>query len=241
MTTTGASIFGHKPHKLLGSASFDQSHIHTQSYGSFNLGERVRVLWNTASKSFANHLPELLFFSRKAVSKSLRPHGLQHTSLHCPSPSPGVCSNSCPLSWWCHPAISSPVTLFSFCLQSFLPSGSFPMSQLFTSCGQSTRASASASILPNNIQGWFPLGSTGLISLLSKGLSRVFCSIPGYPVLHCLLEFAQTHVHWCHPNISSSLPLLLLPSIFPSIRVFSNESALSWVTVATTFIRWPKY
>ena len=118
-----------------------------------------------------------LLFGHWVVPDSWPPHELQLTMLPCPSPSPGVCSNSCPLSWWCHPAISSPVTLFSFCLQSFLPSGSFPMSQLFTSCGQSTRASASASILPNNIQGWFPLGSTGLISLLSKGLSRVFCSI----------------------------------------------------------------
>ena len=168
MTTTGASIFGHKPHKLLGSASFDQSHIHTQSYGSFNLGERVRVLWNTASKSFANHLPELLFFSRKAVSKSLRPHGLQHTSLHCPSPSPGVHPSSCPLNHWCHPIISSSATLFSFCLQSFPASGSFPVSQLFPSGGQSI--GASASVLPMSILGWFPLRLTVLISFTCKCL-----------------------------------------------------------------------
>ena len=88
--------------------------------------------------------------------------------------SPGACSNSCPLSRWCHPTISSSVTPFSSCLQSFPGSGSFPTSWLFTSGGQSIGASASASVLPKNIQGWFPLGLIGLISLLSNGLSRVF-------------------------------------------------------------------
>ena len=90
---------------------------------------------------------------------------------------PGVCSNSCPLSQWCHPTISSSVTLCSSCLQSFPAPGSFPVSQLFASGGQRIRASASASVLPMNIQGWFPLGWTGLISLLSTGLSRIFSSI----------------------------------------------------------------
>ena len=87
-----------------------------------------------------------------------------------------VCSNSCPLSWWCHRTISSSFTPFSSCLQSFPASGSFPVSRLFTSGGQSIEASALASLLPMNIQGRFPLGLTGLISLLSKGLSRVFCN-----------------------------------------------------------------
>ena len=105
------------------------------------------------------------------MSDSLQPHGLQHTRLPCPSPSPGVCSNSYPLSRWCHPTISSSVV--PFCLQSFPASGSFPVSQLFTSGSQSSGESASASILPMNIQSWFPLGLTGLI-LLSKGLSRDF-------------------------------------------------------------------
>ena len=85
-----------------------------------------------------------------------------------------ICSNSCPLIWWCHPTISSSVTLFSSCPQYFPASGSFPLNQLFTSGGQSIEASASASVLPMNIQGWFPLGLTDLISLLSKGLSRIF-------------------------------------------------------------------
>ena len=108
------------------------------------------------------------------MSDSLWPHGLQHARLPCPSLSPGVWSNSCSLSWWCHPTISSSVIPFSSCSQSFPASESFPMSQLFTSSGHSIGASASASVLPMNIQGWFPLGFTGSISLLSKGFSRVF-------------------------------------------------------------------
>ena len=103
----------------------------------------------------------------------LWPRGLQHVRLSCPSLSPRVCSNSGPLSWWCHPAISSSVVPFSR-LQSFTASGSFPVSQFFASGGQSIGASVSASVLPMNIQYWFPLALTGLISLLCKGLSRVF-------------------------------------------------------------------
>ena len=109
------------------------------------------------------------------MSNSLWPHGLQHTRLPCPSLSPRVCSDSCALSQWCHLTISSSVIPFSH-LQYFPASGSFPVSQLFTSGGQSVRAAASASVLPMNIQDLFPLGLTGLISLLSKGLSRVFSS-----------------------------------------------------------------
>ena len=105
---------------------------------------------------------------------TLQPHGLQHTRLPCPSPSPRACSNSCPLRQWCHPTISSSVVPFSSCLQSFPASGSFPMSWLFTSGGQSIGASASASILSVNAQGWFPSELTGLTSLKSQGLSRVF-------------------------------------------------------------------
>ena len=103
-------------------------------------------------------------------------HELQQVRLPYPSPSSGVCSNSCPLSQWCHQAIPSSVAPFSSCPQSFPASGSFPMSWLFISGGQSIGASASASVLPMNIQGWFPLGLTGLISLLPKGFSRVFSS-----------------------------------------------------------------
>ena len=99
---------------------------------------------------------------------------MHHTSLPCPSVPPRVCSNSCPLSQWCLPTISSSVTPFPSCPQSFPASGCFLMSQLFASVGQSIGASASVSVLPMNIQDWFPLGSTGLMSLQSKGLSRVF-------------------------------------------------------------------
>ena len=107
-------------------------------------------------------------FSRSVVSNSLQPHGLQHTRPCCPSPTPRVYSNSCPLSQWCHPTISSSVFPFSSSLQSF------QMSQFFTSGGQSTGVSASISVLPMNIQDWIPLGWTGWISLQNKGLSRVF-------------------------------------------------------------------
>ena len=110
------------------------------------------------------------------MSNSLWLQGLQHTRPPCSSPSPRVCPSSCPLSQWCYLTISSSATLFSSCPQSFPASGSFPVSQLFTSGGQSIGASASASALPVSIQDWFPLGLTGLISLQSKGLSRVFCS-----------------------------------------------------------------
>ena len=113
-------------------------------------------------------------FSHSVVSNSLWPHGPQHTRFPCPSPTPRPCSNSCPSSQWHHSNISSSVVLFSSCLQSFPTSVSFPMSQLFESGGQSIGVSASASVLPMNIEDWFPLGWTGLISLWSKGLSRVF-------------------------------------------------------------------
>ena len=113
-------------------------------------------------------------FSCSVMSDSLWPNGLQYTRLPCPSPAPRVYSNSCPLSRWCHPTISSSVVPFSCLLQSFPASGSFQMSQLFTSGDQSTGVSASASVFPVNIQDWFPFGWTGCISLQSKGLSRVF-------------------------------------------------------------------
>ena len=112
--------------------------------------------------------------SRIQLSKT---HGLQDSRLPCPSLSPGVCSNLCPLSQWYYLTMSSSDAPFSFCLQSFPESGSFPMSQLFASGGQSIGVSASASVLPMSIQSWFPLRLTGWISLQSKGLSRVFSSI----------------------------------------------------------------
>ena len=116
-------------------------------------------------------------FSRSVMSNSLQPHGPQHTRPSCPSPTPGVYSNSCPLSRWCHPIISSSVIPFSSVLQSFPASGYFQMSQLFTSGGQSIGVSVSTSVLPMNTQDWSPLGLTGWISLQSKGLSKVFWTL----------------------------------------------------------------
>ena len=113
-------------------------------------------------------------FSHSVMSDSLRPHELQHARPPCPSPTPGVHPNPCPLSRWCHPSISSSVVLFFSCLQSCPASGSIQMSQLFASGGQSIRVSASTSVLPMNTQDWSPLGWTGRISLQSKGLPRVF-------------------------------------------------------------------
>ena len=113
----------------------------------------------------------MLLCSCSAMSNTLWPHGLQPPRLPCPSPSPRACSNSCPLNQWCYPTISSSVIPFS-CPQSFPASGSFPVSRLFALHGQSIGASTSASVLPMNIEGWFPLQLTGLISLRSKGLLK---------------------------------------------------------------------
>ena len=139
----------------------------------------------------------LLLFSHSVMSDSLWPHGLQHARLPCPSPTPGACSNSCPLSWWCHSTISSSVIPFS-CLQSFPASGSFPMSQFFISGGQSVEASASVSVHPMNIQDWYPLDLIGLISLQSKGISWVFSNITvqkhQFFSSH-LSSFSNSHIH----------------------------------------------
>ena len=126
-----------------------------------------------SNRNWTNGLSSVQF-SRSVMSDSLQPHGLQHARLPCPSPTSVVYSDSWPLSWWCHPTISSSVVPFSSHLQSFPVTGSFQMSQSFASDGQSIAVSASASVLPMNIQDWSPLGWTGWISLQSKGLSRVF-------------------------------------------------------------------
>ena len=123
----------------------------------------------TFSPSFASLISHSVQFSRSVMSNSLRLHGLQHARPLCPSPTPRVFSNSCPSSQWCHPTISSSVISFSSHLESFPASGSFQMSQFFTSGG--TEVSASTSVLPMNIQDWFPLRWTGWIFLQSKGLS----------------------------------------------------------------------
>ena len=134
------------------------------------------------------------------MSNSLQPHGLQHSKLPCPSLSPGVCSNSCPLSQWCHPTISCSVVPFSFGLLSFPASGSFPMSWLFALGGQSIRTSVSASVLPMNIQDWFPLGLTCLISLLSKKRSSLTHILLGN--IYSLLYLFQVYVTNLIPTCS---------------------------------------
>jgi len=151
---------------------------------SWSLFGILLLVWYTATfwilvkplhlRSMLSKLISSVQFSCSVMSISLWLHGLQHTRPPCPSPTPEVCSNSCPLSWWCHPTISSSVIPFSSRLQSFPAPGSFPVSQFFPSGGQTIGVSASISLLPMNIQDWFPLGLTGWIFWQSKGLSRVF-------------------------------------------------------------------
>ena len=140
-------------------------------------------------------------FSHSVVSDSLRPRGPQHAMLPCPSPAPRTYSNSCPLSDWCHPTISSSVIPFSSCLQSFPAPGSFLMSQFFASGGQSIGASASTWVLPMNTQYWFPLGWTGLISLQSKGISRVFSN----PTVQKHQLFGSQLTLWSNSHINTWL------------------------------------
>ena len=137
------------------------------------------------------------------MSNSLWPHGLQHVRLPYPSPSPIVCSNSCPLSQWCHPTISSSVIPFFSCPQSFPASESFPMSQFFTPGVQSITVSASASVLPVNIQDWFPLGLTGWISLQSKGISQESSPVSHFKNINSLVlsllyvpTLSSIHNYW---------------------------------------------
>ena len=144
-------------------------------------------------------------FSRSVVSDSLGPHELQHTRPPCPSQTPRVYSNSCPSSRWCHPAISSSVIPVSSCPQSLPASGSFQMSQLFTSGGQSIGVSDSTSVLPVNTQDWPPLEWTGWISLQSKGLSRVFSNTIVQKHQFYVLSFP--HSPWLH-QIKSKTPIL---------------------------------
>ena len=151
-------------------------------------------------------------FSHSVVSDPLRPHGLQHARLPSPSLTPGACSNSCPLSWWCHPTISSSVFPFSSLLQSFPASGSFQMSQFFPSGGQSIGVSASASVLPMNTQDWSPLGWTCWISLQSKGLSTVFSNTTVQK--HQFFSTAFFTVQLSHPYMITGKTIALTRQTF---------------------------
>ena len=147
-------------------------HMSKILFHSLIIGGTSQMLQQFKGKFRDKH--KLVHFSPSVMSDSLWSHGLQHTSPPCPLPTPGVYSNSCPLNRWCHPTISSSVIPFSSFLQSFPASGSYQMSQFFASGSYRIGVSVSASVLPMNIQGGFPLGWTGWISLKSKGLSRVF-------------------------------------------------------------------
>ena len=160
----------------------------------------------TANGFFLNQRFRSVQFSCSVVSNSLRSHGLQHTRLPCPSPTPRACSDSCPSSQWCHPTISSSVIPFS-CLQSCPASGSFPMSHFFISGGQSIGISASASVLPMNFQDWSPSEWTGWISLQSKGLSGVFSNttVQRHQFFGAQLSYSPTltsiHGHWKNHSV----------------------------------------
>ena len=156
-------------------------------------GHNIRLELKKRNPLIVISLLLLLLFTHSVMSDSLWPHGLQHANLPCPSPSPGACSNTYSLSWWCHPTILSSVIPFSFCLQSFSASGSFSMSEFFTSGCQSIGASASASVLPMNIQDWFPLGLTGLISYPPCNGQEHF-SITSFPSIICL---SLRDLLWC--------------------------------------------
>ena len=168
------------------------------------------------------------------MSDSLRPHGLQYSRLLCPPLSPRVCSNSYPLSWWCCLTISFSAALLFFCPQSFPASGSFPMSQFFTSGGQSTGASASASVLPMNIQDWFPLRWIDLISLQPKELSRVFFSITIWKhqlMLKSDIVSSPKEVYASWQNCTRKLPLRFLvsqPWSKPVCMMFSSSTVIGY-------------
>ena len=194
----------------------------------------------------------LLHFSTSQSVQSLScvglsaTHGLQHARLPCTLPSPRACSNSCPSSWWCHPTISCTVIPFSSYLWSFPASGSFPMNQFFTSGGQSIGVSASTSGLPMNIQDWFPLGLNGLISLQSKGLSRVFSNTTVQKTIDSLvLSFlygpALTSIHdywknhsltrWSFVDKLMSLLFNMLSRLALTFLSRSKPLLISWLTI----------
>ena len=162
-------------------------------------------MWNFMSYVDSNR--RSVKFSHSVASDSLQPHEPQHARPPCPSPTPRVHPNPCPLCRWCHPTISSSVIPFSSRLQSFPASGSFQMSQFFASGDQSIRASNSAPVLPVNIQDWFPLGLTGWISLQSKGLSRVFSNTTVQKHQFLVLSFLYSptltfiHDHWKNQSL----------------------------------------
>ena len=192
----------------------------------------------------------LLLISHSVVSDSLQPHGLQHARLPCPSPTPGAYSNTCPLSWWCHPSISSSVALFSSCPQSFPGSGSFPVSLLLASGGQSIGVSVLVSVLPMNIQYWFHLGLTGLSSLLSKGLLRIFSNTTIWkhqslalsllygPTLTSIHDYWKTITFTIRTSVGKVMSLLfiMLSRFVTAFLPRSKHLLISWLQSLPTVI-----
>ena len=176
--------------------------------------------WNLRYRSLSGQ------FSHSAMSNSLRSHGLQYGRLPYPSSNPRAYSDSCPLSWWCHPTILSSIAPLSSCLQSFPASGSFPMSQFFASGGQSIGVSASASVLPMNIQDWFPLGWTGWISLQSEGLSGVFSNTTVQKHQFFCIQLSlqsNSHIHlWLHVTETVTSLSLQFNSLTQSCLIICN-------------------
>ena len=176
----------------------------------------------------------LLLFNHSIMSNSLWPYGLQHTRFPCPSPFLRACSNSCPWSQWCHPTISSSVISLSSCLQSFPASGSFPVSWLFVPGGQIIGTSASAPILLMNVQGWFHVGWTGLISLVSKGLSRILSSTKVQIINSLVLS------HFYYPALISSSQVLLkeVPWLFVTTWPVVHQASLSMGILQARILEW---
>ena len=170
-------------------------------------------------------------FSHSVMSDSLRPHGLQHIRPPCPSPTPRAHSDPCPSSQWCHPTISSSVVPLSSCLQSFPASGSFPRSHFFASGGQSIRVSALASVLPMNIQDWFPSGWTDWIFLQSKGLSRVFSNTTVQSLNSWALSLLYSPT-LSHPYMTTGKTVALTRWTFVGKVIFLLFSVLSWLVIA---------
>ena len=209
----------------------------------------MRVNWYTLHRICSYDCDVMLVFSHSVVSDSLRPHELQHTRPPCPSPTPRVYPKSCPLSWWCHPTISSSVVPFSSCLQSFPASGSFPMSQLFASGGQSSGASASASVLPMSIQDWFPLGWTGWISCSPRDSQESFPTPQFKSINSSALSFLYSptltsiHNYWKNHNFVSQVMSLLFNMLSMLVIVFlprSKHFSTSWLQLPSAVILEPK-
>ena len=191
-------------------------------------------------------------FSHSVMSNSFQPHVLQHTRPPCPSQTPGVYSDSCPLSQWCHPTISSCVIPFFSCLQSFPVSGSFQISQFFTSGGQSIGVSASTSVLPMNSQDWFPLGLTGWISLQSNGLARVFSNTTVQKhfssaffmvqLTHPYMTTGKTKAFTRWTFVGKVMPLLfnMLSRFVKTFHPRSNCLLISWLQSTSAVILEPK-